>query len=335
MRLDGSLEDFGLPDVLQLLACTHKTGALHLAAADEAAHGPHPPRAKARVNAASSDLAARRWPAGSSAPAWSATTRWPRCGRRARRGAELACARLLDAGGRRGRGRHPLAADQATDAVCELLRWPAGKFSFLVGEDDPDGLISGLAGRGPGRRGSAPAWRSGRTLTSLIPSPETVLRLAPSPAIDPTCTREEWGLLALVDGSRSVSEIVALLGRSEFAVAGALAALVERGLLTVDSARIRARRPAAPPGHASPVWNWAAVPHVEEPAPQLEAPPAERPNPRSLTLRSQWMQTPDAGPSAEVPRPAMRRTPTAPVIERPKARWSTPRSPPSRRRPRR
>jgi hypothetical protein len=73
------------------------------------------------------------------------------------------------------------------------------------------------------------------TLTSHIPSPDTVLRLAAAPNFDPSCTREEWGLIALVDGNRSVSEIVALLGRSEFAVAGALAALVERGLLTVDT----------------------------------------------------------------------------------------------------
>ena len=63
-----------------------------------------------------------------------------------------------------------------------------------------------------------------------------MLRLAASPAFDPTCSREEWGLLALVDGNRSVNEIVALLGRSEFAVAGALAALVERGLLTISTA---------------------------------------------------------------------------------------------------
>ena len=105
----------------------------------------------------------------------------------------------------------------------------------MVGEDDPDGLILGLNAEelvAEGHR-RMQVWPN---LTSLIPSPETVLRLAPSPSFDPSCTREEWGLLALVDGNRSVSEIVALLGRSEFAVAGALAALVERGLLTVDAA---------------------------------------------------------------------------------------------------
>ena len=39
MRLDGSLEDFGLPDVLQLLSQTRKSGALHLAASDEERKG--------------------------------------------------------------------------------------------------------------------------------------------------------------------------------------------------------------------------------------------------------------------------------------------------------
>jgi hypothetical protein len=128
-----------------------------------------------------------------------------------------------------------IAADQATDAVCELLRWAAGTFSFHVGEDDPDGLSLGLRAEelvAEGQR-RMEVWP---TLTTQIPSPDTVLRLASSPAFDPTCSREEWGLLALVDGIRSVNEIVALLGRSEFAVAGALAALVERGLLTVSAA---------------------------------------------------------------------------------------------------
>jgi hypothetical protein len=128
-----------------------------------------------------------------------------------------------------------LAADQVTDAVCELLRWSSGTFSFLVGDDDPEGLEIGLHAEELVAEGERrmQVWPS---LTTHIPSPDTVLRLAASPAFDPSCSREEWGLIALVDGNRSVSEIVALLGRSEFAVAGALSALVERGLLTISTA---------------------------------------------------------------------------------------------------
>src|SRR5664280_745556 len=130
--------------------------------------------------------------------------------------------------------RAPTCAGRFSPAVSWVRGWSAGTFSFMVGESDPDGMTLGLRAEelvAEGQR-RMQVWP---TLTSHIPSPDTVLRLAASPSFDPSCTREEWGLLALVDGNRSVSEIVALLGRSEFALAGALAALVERGLLTVDA----------------------------------------------------------------------------------------------------
>jgi hypothetical protein len=234
MRLDGSLEDFGLPDVLQLLSQTRKSGALHLAAADEERKGVIR-LGEGAINAACSDLrrqvlARRLVGAGMvSDDALSSAAE------DVRGGAPSLLRALLDRSDLSHDAVTQLAADQATDAVCELLRWHAGSFSFMVGEEDPDGLILGLSADDLVAEGHRrmQVWPN---LTNLIPSPESVLRLAPSPSFDPSCSREEWGLLALVDGSRSVSEIVALLGRSEFAVAGALAALVERGLLTVDAA---------------------------------------------------------------------------------------------------
>ena len=68
-------------------------------------------------------------------------------------------------------------------------------------------------------------------LTALIPSPAAVLSLSLNPPEDPSCSREEWALLSLVDGRRTVSDVVSLLGRGEYVVVRALAALVERGLL--------------------------------------------------------------------------------------------------------
>jgi hypothetical protein len=234
MRLDGSLEDFGLPDVLQLLSQTRKSGALHLAASDEERKGVIR-LGEGAINAACSDLrrqvlARRLVGAGMVSDDVLASA-----AEDVRGGAASLLRALLDRSDLSHEAVTQLAADQATDAVCELLRWNAGTFSFMVGEPDPDGLILGLSAEDLVAEGHRrmQVWPN---LTSLIPSPESVLRLAPSPSFDPSCTREEWGLLALVDGNRSVSEIVALLGRSEFAVAGALAALVERGLLTVDQA---------------------------------------------------------------------------------------------------
>ncbi|HEX4430171.1 MAG TPA: DUF4388 domain-containing protein [Frankiaceae bacterium] len=295
MRLDGSLDDFGLPDVLQLLAGTRKTGALHLQASEEDRKGVIRLGGGA-IDAACSDLRrqvlARRL-VGAGLVSDDALSG---AADDVRAGAPSLLRALLDRSGLASEEVNHVAADQATDAVCELLRWSAGTFSFMVGEDDPDGLTLGLSAEelvAEGQR-RMQVWPN---LTSYIPSPDTVLRLAPSPAFDPSCTREEWGLLALVDGSRSVSEIVALLGRSEFALAGALAALVERGLLTVDATgsglEDLQRRQSIIAGleSAGGAAIAAPAPVVSEPEPAPELPDA----PLDVVAEVH------PGPSAEVP----------------------------------
>lgn len=231
MRLDGSLEDFGLPDVLQLLAQTQKTGALHLSAAESERKGVIR-IGGGNVDGASSDLRRQSLARRLIGAGLVNDDVLSAAAEEVRAGAPSLVRALLDRAGLPSDEVTRVASDQATDAVCELLRWSAGTFSFFIGEVDPEGL--GLALRAEelvaeGQR-RMQVWP---TLTSHIPSPDSVLRLAAAPAFDPSCSREEWGMLAMVDGSRTVSEIVALLGRSDFAVAGALAALVERGLLTV------------------------------------------------------------------------------------------------------
>ncbi len=296
MRLDGSLEDFGLPDVLQLLSQTRKSGALHLQASEEDRKGIIR-LGSGTVDAAVSDLrrevlARRLVGAGLvSDEALSAAAD------DVRGGAPSLLRALLDRSGLAHDDVTGVATEQATDAVCELLRWTAGTFSFMVGEQDPDGLTLGLPPEDLVAEGQRrmEVWPN---LTSHIPSPDTVLRLAPSPAFDPSCSREEWGLLALVDGTRSVSEIVALLGRSEFALAGALAALVERGLLTVDSAgsglEDLQRRQAIIASLESAGANPSeAAPQEPPPVPALDPDDSETP----VDVGAQA----HAGPSAEVP----------------------------------
>jgi hypothetical protein len=295
MRLDGSLEDFGLPDVLQLLSQTRKSGALHLATADEERKGVIR-LGEGAINAACSDLRRQVLARRLVGAGMVSDEALEAAANDVRSGAPSLLRALLDREGLSNDAVSQLAADQATDAVCELLRWTAGTFSFMVGEADPDGLILGLSAEelvAEGQR-RMQVWPN---LTSLIPSPESVLRLAPSPAFDPSCSREEWGLLALVDGNRSVSEIVALLGRSEFAVAGALAALVERGLLTVDStgsglADLQ-RRQAIIAGLESGEEAAAASPEQE---PVSAAAPVDEPAQAPEEIAAEH-----AVPSAEVP----------------------------------
>lgn len=299
MRLDGSLEDFTLPDVLQLLTRTQKTGTLQLHAADEERRG-LVRLASGAVNGASSDLrrhALARRLVGAGLVSDEALTA---AADDVRAGAPSLVRALLDRADVAPEEVNRLAADQVTDAVCELLRWSSGTFSFLVGDNDPEGLELGLQAEELVAEGERrmQVWPS---LTTHIPSPDTVLRLAASPAFDPSCSREEWGLIALVDGNRSVSEIVALLGRSEFAVAGALCALVERGLLTVSTsgsglADLQRRQDviAALEGPVQEQQDPEPEPAVqveqfveppvfseEEPTPAPEAPAAEVPLARS------------------------------------------------------
>jgi hypothetical protein len=74
------------------------------------------------------------------------------------------------------------------------------------------------------------------SVSTTVPSPQTVLSFAANPSEDPHVSRDDWMLLTLVDGRRTVAEIVRLLGRGDFAVVSALADLISRGLLvTADT----------------------------------------------------------------------------------------------------
>jgi hypothetical protein len=70
-------------------------------------------------------------------------------------------------------------------------------------------------------------------LVEKVPSLTAVVTLAAAPASDPVLTRDEWALLSLVDGSRSVADLVSLSGTGEYVVVSALAGLAERGLVLV------------------------------------------------------------------------------------------------------
>jgi hypothetical protein len=274
MRLDGSLEDFTLPDILQLLTRTKKTGSLQLLAAQDERRGLVRLTSGA-VNGASSDLrrqALARRLVGSGLVSDEVLTA---AAGDVRAGASSLVRALLERGDVDAAEVNRLAADQVTDAVCELLRWSAGTFSFLIGDPDPEGLDLELSAEELVAEGERrmQVWPS---LTTHIPSSDTVLRLAASPAFDPSCSREEWGLIALVDGNRSVNEIVALLGRSEFAVAGVLSGLVERGLLTIST-------PGAGLGDLQRRQDVIAslegsIP-APAPAPEAESRPAPEPEP--------------------------------------------------------
>jgi hypothetical protein len=80
--------------------------------------------------------------------------------------------------------------------------------------------------------------RSGtwESVSQVVPSAQAVLAMPVVLPADPAVSREEWSLLALVDGRRTVAELVDLTGSGQYAVVSTLAGLVTRGLLDVRSA---------------------------------------------------------------------------------------------------
>lgn len=232
MSLEGTLDSFGLPDVLSLLSVTKKSGTLHLRRGGT--HGVVHLR-DGQVTGARSDvrrhaLARRLVGAGLVDDETLAQT--------VRELADLPSAGparvLADRVGLDPDTGRELAAEQATDAVFDLLRWTEGSFCFLLDEADPDDLGATLSTEtlvAEGRR-RLDAWER---LIATVPAPDAVVSLVPVASAPPVLTVEEWQLLAEVDGRRTVTELVRRTGRGDFAVVGALAALVERGLLQIGA----------------------------------------------------------------------------------------------------
>jgi hypothetical protein len=281
VRLEGTLDAFSLPDIFQLLSFTKKTGTLHLRR--EAGHGVVHVRAGAvtggRADVSRQELGRRLLGAGLVGDEVLASAAEDLAG-----DPELSLAQLLAEKGRLDVNTvRDIAAEQATDAVFSLLRWTDGEFAFVMDEADPDDLgalvpVDQLVTEGQRR---ISAWAA---MVGSVPAPDAVVAVNAAPDGDPSTTRDEWALLSLVDGRRTVADLVGLSGRGEYAVVSSVAALVERGLLLVrtaadDQLLRRQTLLAALEGSPAPVAAVAPAPPPAAPAPAPAAavPPAAKP----------------------------------------------------------
>ncbi|MCW2679024.1 MAG: hypothetical protein JWM62_425 [Frankiales bacterium] len=282
MRLEGTLDAFSLPDIFQLLSFTKKTGTLHLRR--ETAHGAVHLRegavTGARADVARQELGRRLLGSGLVDDQALAAAAEELAGDSALSLAQL----LAEKGGLDVEQVRAVAAEQATDAVFSLLRWADGEFAFVVDETDPDDLgasvpVDEVVAEGQRRLA---AWAE---LVEQVPAPDSVVTVNPAPAADPAASRDEWALLAMVDGKRTVADLVNLSGRGEYATVSALAGLVSRGLLVVGPVggdQLVRRQSLLAALEGQPVVEPPAVP-AQAAAPSIPAPAApvipERPEP--------------------------------------------------------
>ena len=237
--LEGRLGDFTLPDILRLLAFTAKSGRLWVA------HEGSQARVgvlEGRIRDASADISglglARRLLGqeqidGDSLDAVLQTFETMPT--------DLELARhlvehdVLDAG-----AVSDLAREQVIDALFALLRWPDGAFRFeaqtaeqrgpsvldlaLTVDDALDEVERRLeAHRAVEERTGSPA----SVVTIRRPGRERAeVGLSP----------EGWTLLALVDGHRSVADLVRLSGQGEYRTRRTLASLLDEGIVAVGDA---------------------------------------------------------------------------------------------------
>ncbi|MCW2605588.1 MAG: hypothetical protein JWO60_281 [Frankiales bacterium] len=290
MKLEGTLDAFSLPDIFQLLSATKKTGTLHVRR-EPARHGAIHLRegaiTGARAQVDRQELGRRLVGAGlvDDATLAKAVERVSH-----KEGAGLG-RMLADTAPLDAETVRTLASEQAVDAVFDLLRWAEGEFAFVADEKDPDDLGATLSVEQvvTEARRRLEAWPG---LAAVVPSPDSVVVVSAAPAAEPAVAAAEWWLMALVDGRRTVGELVALSGKGEYAVVSCLAGLVQRGLLEVRHASDEAlsslhrrqsllaglegvRVPTAPPAAPAPVQQVVTPPPAAPRAPVIP----ERPEP--------------------------------------------------------
>jgi hypothetical protein len=118
---------------------------------------------------------------------------------------------------------------------------------------------------------------SWEAVSQLIPTPTAILSMPVLLPDDPDISRDEWALLALIDGRRSVNDLVDLTGCGQFAVVSTLAGLVERSLLEVredgeDHVSVVVRRQEL----LLPLEAVATAPAKAAKSPAAATPPAAR-----------------------------------------------------------
>jgi outer membrane biosynthesis protein TonB len=273
--LKGSLDDFTLSDILRFLASCSRTGSVRV-----------------------------RRPAGDGEVFF--------------RSGEVYYAESSPAAGpgdrqRSADGTSEISADalqlQIEDAVFDLLRWELGEFDW-----DPERETSVAHSAGIGVE--ALITDASRKLDELhvieqkIPSEAAVLAMAPTPpegAAEINISPDEWRMLVLVDGRRSVTDIADTVGLDSFAVMRTLFALASAGLIeVVETKNVAEALPEPEPVPEPTIQAEAEVQpeSVAEAEPEPEPDPEPEPEPEAEPEEAMEAEAePPAEPEVEAEAP--------------------------------
>lgn len=300
--LRGTLDDFDLTEVLRLLASSKKTGVLELA---RPAGTGTIFFSEGEVTYAETELATSL------------------LGQKLLRSATITENQLRDALDEQSRSRERLGrillaagvasaediqmgvVSQIADASYELLCWDTGEFTWQpqgVPADEGTSLsVEDLIADAARRKEEV------QLVSEAIPSSHTVLTMATNPpqgAGEINITPNEWRVLVLVDGRRTVSDIASAAALDEYEAMRVLYGLVTAGLIQVDE------RPPRDVAEAAP------SPATRTPAPSAFSSGAGS----EVEVPEEWFDDPEevapASQTSTEPAPAPAEAPALPAVDR-------------------
>ena len=173
--------------------------------------------------------------------------------------------------------------EQIQDAIFNLLQWDMGNFSFQTDETSPQeiGLSVSVENLIMENSRRLEEWE---VIQRKIPSLDVLVRMSTTPPEDVmeiNIKPEEWTLLVLADGVRTVRDIAAATERSEFEACKIIYGLVTAGLLDVASGS--AKPSSDEPSRLSPReadgFSFSSARESAPPSIEHQAAPTDEPIP--------------------------------------------------------
>ncbi|MGB7982849.1 MAG: DUF4388 domain-containing protein [Candidatus Nanopelagicales bacterium] len=151
---------------------------------------------------------------------------------------------LVDMGVVDAQAARSVAGEHCLDAMGQLLEWGTGQFEVHAGAGDPEDLgvrvaVDTCLAKALDR---AARWSE---LRAALPEPVCVLALTPVLSSPPVLDLEDWAVLARIDGHRPVAAVLAALGAAPLAAGDRLVELIRRGLVAPRSTDGAEQRAAA------------------------------------------------------------------------------------------